>query len=229
MSQLVHHHCGSAIIVNSGNNQLLIGEYDQGYPRISERGKANFIGGNYCFGDQSPQHTFEREINEEFTLTIDSGDLDKIVEDLSESESISVQRGSFARADERDYIRKSILERAEPYRDFLITLSDKAGQPIDVAHSIFKVVLPTDCFNLVTQLLNDGRRLTQEGLLRVLDFEDITSGRILAAYGAGPILVHYLEKQLPWYQNIPIEPMSFPFSSYKDYEKIFEYTHHPKQ
>jgi len=226
MNKIAHHHSACSIIVNPTNDLILIGEYDQGYPRVSERGKINLVGGNYIQGDLSPKHTFEREIREEFTTEKSSKELETIVQDLSDAQNEHLVEGDFATTEEIDYIRKSVVENTKHYQDFLIGISDGRGNPISVVTSVFKTVLPEDFFVLVKSLLDSGKSINQEGLSRILNFEDIISLKVAAAYGAGKILSRYLGQKIPTYENIPCENLGRPLDSYKDYEKIFRYTHH---
>lgn len=65
MKTQVHHHACNLIIESEGGKEFLVDVYDDTYPRVTYRGRANLTGGNHNPDDYSPEKLLKREIEEE--------------------------------------------------------------------------------------------------------------------------------------------------------------------
>ena len=117
--------------------KILMAVYDTGYRMKAYHGSANPIGGNpsYSKGDRSPTNTIHREVIEEYNPQFQGPNHDALV---------FGQKVNWASPQDIQFIRDSLLQNIEPWRDFYVRFlqqikhGDGLGDPAgDGLYSVF--------------------------------------------------------------------------------------------
>ena len=225
MKNKINHHCAVSIVRAENAPEFLLGVYDQTYPNESQRGKANLLGGNYKIGDYSTLELFKREISEEFRRDSENQiDLDRTVANFVGEVYPSIHNNHFADKEIVDRVRGSILKETIPYKDFVIRLPTKQGIEVDVLHSVFLTLLDKETFEIIKDNLSLKRRINSETNVKIVHLEELVSGKVPTAYGAGPIIQDYTKTLIPFCSQIPNRVIGQPRNSFSDYLSEFSYT-----
>lgn len=177
-----------SIVHNPDGDEFLFHFYDEGYPRPAYRGRAKLIGGNRDSDPEkniSPRKTLEVELREEF-----------------DPEEYSRNPGIYAHTDVIKSVRSSLLSRIQLYKDFILTVAapPKEGQTsgfeFTVLTSVFSAELDKEIFRLIEQSLMDGKRLSNEGILRAVTADELRGGKVQFAWDSGAEAESYMKNRL---------------------------------
>jgi len=194
MKTKVHHHSSMAIIESDKTRDFLFDIYDNTFPIVANRGKAHFIGGNHNLEDDSPFSIFDREIREEFSGYEHSEKEDNTLLEVIGAMSKEKEIKNFASKEFIHSIRDSIIGRAEPFQDFLITVPSIESRPASSGiHSIYRSLIPQEIFDKIEEELSIGRSIKCEGLSGIASKYDILSGNVLLTNGNSGAMQYYLQ------------------------------------
>ena len=107
------------------------------------------------------------------------------------------------------------------YRDFLsVITSPKDYISVD---SAFYSEISSRLIEDIIEEMKDKRRVLTEGLLRIVDVEELRSGKIIPAWSTGEILSHFYGFNMPNPNNVRSIPLKGDFCLHRDYREKFEY------
>lgn len=231
MKHKINHHTSSAIIFNQEMNRFLFGMYDNTYPFEKFRNAINFIGGNYSYKhkDISPLATLKREISEEFSCINSDKEYDslfnKLIKNVPKFEQTARR---FASEKDMKLIRKNIISGIVPFNDILAKNLDMGNNNfIDVIFSVYLSRISDKVFDIIHKNINDGKSLTNEGLLKIVSLEELKKGSVPRAWAAQGILSIFFIREGIYTEDYNIGSIQSingkPRNSYRDYLKDFDY------
>ena len=227
MKRKVRHHTSVVIIEREEGDRFMFHQYDETYPRISMRGRANLIGGNFNPEKKtySPEQLLYQELIEEFSVKqeefqsiepslktiIGEGKANKIISKFAPEKDISL-------------FLKTILMKAESYQDFIYTMPPLDGKPgFEAVISVYLANIPDPIFNLMEKYIIQGKAIRNEGLTIVLNTNQLKSSHGGFAWATSCVMEDYLNIKIPNHYNVKIEKIGLPRNSFVDYAKDFEY------
>ena len=224
MVQVVHHHTSVVIIESQVKKEFLFSVYDNTYPKVLYRGRANLIGGNASAKDSSPYGVLVRELKEEFTILQEEAIDDNLIDILGKNPGPQRVK-KFASRRDISLIKKGIIKNLSPFQDFLAKIPSLEGSPAFLAiYSVFLSRLPYNIFKCAKENIEKGKGVKCEGYTVIASLDDLKSGKVLTAWGTSPIIGCYAKTTIPNPEGINAIPLGVPRKLFSDYSMEFEYT-----
>lgn len=209
----------SMIIVypDDSEDEVILGGYDGGYPRLAYRSRPNLLGGNPSEKDKShgPKDVLIRELTEEL--------------DIGEELDWKGRKINWATKQDIDIIRGSIIKNIKPYADFLyeaLPLEGAIKEKITAIYSVFVSRIPREIVELIRHHFNTGKKMTTEGFLGIYYLRSLAlAGEYSTSNATGKILSDYFRILIPSPNEIKITKLATPIrEKFTDYLSDYDYT-----
>lgn len=197
---------------DSGN--LLIAQYDYGFPRPAYRGRINLIGGAEEKGDVSPYDTMVREVIEEINID-------------------PPKREEFASEKLISELRRQTIANLVHFKDFLSNtlVPPKQGQTKGATYlsidSVFYSQVGQGLFEDTKEQIQRRKRILTEGNLVAVTLSEIEKGNPLTAWTTGEILEDYFRVEILNPDRVVSVPLKFNSRGewpHERYREFFEYS-----
>lgn len=225
MAKLIHHHASVVIIESEEGREFLFAMYDNTYPKVLYRGRANLIGGNASAEDNSPYDILLRELEEEFAIKKEKKfEIEEDLTDILGNKSKLKRIKKFANNNDIKNIKESILKSCVAFQDFLVEIPSLGGSPgFNAICSVFISRLPRAIFECARENTRKAKEITCEGSIKIASLDDLKSGKVLTAWGTSSIMEYYTKTKIPNPEGINAIPLGAPRRLFSDYLKEFQY------
>ncbi|HLC77872.1 MAG TPA: hypothetical protein VJH92_02000 [Candidatus Nanoarchaeia archaeon] len=181
---LIDEHSSMLLIRDSTSKErMLIGEYDDSYPKESYRLRVNLLGGAEDDKDRGARQTLERELEEEFAWNGQKSPNKGFIDDL------------------RQEISKNAVYHGV-FESFFLSYPGGPRKNYSSIDTAYISEIDRDVFDKVGDYLKLGLRISTEGNLALIDLNQLRSGEVLTAWDTGKILSDIYGVPIPNPDNV---------------------------